>query len=188
MAILDNENGFINEGDVSPQQVILKYGLISSAVAVIATLLSNMMGLMSKGFGTMMVVGLASLVVSILILVYAVREHRDQQLGGFITFKRVFLVTFAIMLLSGAINQLFSYVYMNFINPSAASEAMEATRSMLEKMNMPEDSIEKAIQEAETSLKSPMTIIKGLLSVAVVGAIVAAIMGAAMKKLPPRPF
>lgn len=188
MAILDNEMGGINESNVSPQQVILKYGLISSAFAVIATLLSNMMGLMTKGFGTMAVVGLASLVISILILVYAVREHRDQELGGFISFKRVFLVTFAIMLLSGIVNQLFSYVYMNFINPSAASDILEASRAMMEKMNVPEDAIEKGMQEAEASMKSPMSIVKNILFVALGGAIVAAIMGAIMKKVPARPF
>jgi hypothetical protein len=187
MAILDNEMGGINENNVSPQQVIIKYGLISAGVAVILTLLTNMMGLMSKGFGTIAMVGLGSIVISMLILVYAVKEHRDQQLGGLISFKRVFLVAFGIMLLSGIANQLFSYVYMNFINPNAISEIMESTRSMMEKMNVPEEAIEKAISEAELSTKSPMSIVKGIASGAFIGAIIAAIMGAVMKKVP-RPF
>ena len=142
---------------------------------------------MSKGFGTIALVGLVSIAIGILILVYAVREHRDQQLGGLISFKRVFIVALGVMLLSGLANQLFSYVYMNFINPNAISEIMESTRAMLEKMSMPEEAIEKAISEAELSAKSPMSIVKGFASTAVIGAIIAAIMGAVMKKVP-RPF
>jgi hypothetical protein len=57
---------------------------------------------------------------------------------------------------------------------------------MLEKFNMPEEAIEKGIQEAEASMKSPMSIIKNTLWAAVIGAIVAAIMGAVMKKEKPK--
>jgi hypothetical protein len=188
MAILDNEiGGGINESNVSPQQVIIKYTLISAGVGIVLTLLSSMMGLMNKGFGTIMLVGLVSLFIGVMVLVYAVREHRDQQLGGLITFNRVFIVTLAIMFLSGVINQLFSYVYSNYINPNAISEVLESTRSMMEKMNLPEEAIEKAIQDAEISAKSPMTIVKGIGGSALGGAIVGAIMGAIMKKVP-RPF
>jgi hypothetical protein len=187
MAILDNEMGNINEQNVSPQPVIIKYTLISAGVGIVLTLLSSMMGLMSKGFGTMMLVALVSIVIGIMVLVYAVREHRDQQLGGLITFNRVFIVTLAIMFFSGVINQLFSYVYSNYINPNAINDVLESTRSMMEKMNVPEEAIDKAIQEAETSAKSPMAIVKGIGSAAVGGAIVGAIMGAIMKKVP-RPF
>ena len=187
MAILDNEMGGINESNVSPQQVIIKYTLISSGVGIVLTLLSSMMGLMSKGFGTMILVALASIAIGIMVMVYAVREHRDQQLGGLISFNRVFILTLAIMFFSGVINQIFSYVYTNFINPNAITEVLDFTRSMMEKMNVPEDAIEKAIQDAETAAKSPMAIVKGIGWSAVGGVIIGAIMGAIMKKVP-RPF
>jgi Protein of unknown function (DUF4199) len=188
MAILDSEMGGVNENNVSPQQVIIKYGLIAAAATIITTLLSNMMGLMSKGMGTMLVAGLVSIGIWIFIMVSGVKEHRDQQLGGLISFKRVFLVALGVMLISGIIGQIFNYVYMNFINPNAATEAMEASRAMMEKMNLPEEAVDKAIEEGIASLKSPMSIIKGIAGSAIGGAIVGAIMGAIMKKEPPRPF
>jgi predicted Co/Zn/Cd cation transporter (cation efflux family) len=187
MAILNNEMGGINESNVSPQQVIIKYTLISAGVGIVLTLLSSMMGIMSKGLGAMMLLFVVSISISIMVLVYAVKEHRDQQLGGLITFNRVFMVTAIIMLLSGIISQLFSYVYSNYINPNAISEVLEATRSMMEKMNLPDEAIDKAIQEAETNAKSPMAIVKGIAWTAAGSAIVAAIIGAIMKKVP-RPF
>jgi hypothetical protein len=187
MAILDTEMGNVNEDNVSPQQVIVKYGLITALFLIILSLLSSLMGLASKGFGTMMLLLLLTIVGGILLTVYAIREHRDQQLGGFISFKRVFIITLGIAIIAGIISQLFSYVYSNFINPNSITETMDATRSMMEKMSLPEEAVEKAIQEAEANIKSPMSIVKGAISSVIGGAIFGAIMGAIMKKVP-RPF
>ena len=178
MAILDEPQNPVSESSVSMQPVIVKWGLISAVVGIIFQLISGMLGASTMTF----VVSLIGMGIGIYILVLAVRADRDDQLGGFATFKRVFLVTFLVMLLSSLISQVFNFVYMNYINPSAVDSAIETARAMMEKFNMPEEQMDKALEETAANLKSPMNILKSLLGVAFVGAIIAAIYGAVMKK------
>ena len=178
MSILDEQQNPISESSVSMQPVILKWGLISAVFSIISQLVSGMMG-----FGSMtMVISLLSFAIGIYIMVLAVKADRDEQLGGYASFKRVFMLTFSVIMISTVISQIFNFVYMNYINPSAAEAALETAKAMMEKFNMPEDALEKAMEEAEANLKSPMNIVKTTLGAAVIGAIVAAIFGAVMKK------
>lgn len=178
MAILDEQQNLLNENSVSMQPVIVKWGLISAIVSIIFQLISSLIGFGSMAF----VLTLLNLGISIYLLIMAVRVDRDEQLGGYASFKRVFLLTFAIIMISTIITQVFSYVYMNFINPSAADAALESAKAIMEKFNMPEERMDKALEEASANIKSPMNIVKTSLWAAVIGAIIAAIYAAAMKK------
>jgi Protein of unknown function (DUF4199) len=178
MAILDEPQGSINESAVNIQPVVVKWGLISAAIGIISAILSGMLGL-----GAMTIVlTVASFAAYIYVLILAVRADRDEQLGGFASFKRVFMVAFGVILLSALVSTIFNFVYMNYLNPSSADAALEMTRSMMEKMNLPEDAVEKALDDAAASMKSPMNIVKTMGSAVVFGAIIAAIYGAVMKK------
>ncbi len=178
MAILDEQQNPVIESNVSMQPVIIKWGLISAVVSIIFQVISGMMGFSTMSF----VISLLNFAIGIYILILAVRADRDEQLGGYASFKRIFLLTFSVIMISAVISQVFNFVYMNYINPSAAEAAMEAAKAMMEKFNMPEEALDKAMEEAEKNLKSPMNIVKTSLWSAIVGAIVAAIYGAAMKK------
>jgi beta-lactamase regulating signal transducer with metallopeptidase domain len=182
MALLDEPQGFNDESSVSAQPVILKWTAISAAISIIFSLLSTMFGLMAKGLMSSILAWLVMIAIGIVIYVFAIREHRDQQLGGFISFKRVFVVVLAIMLLSSLIAQIFSYLYFNYINPSAAEQVADSMRELFESFNMPEDKMEEALTKMVDDLKSPFTIVKGLLGSAVIGSIIAVIMAAIMKK------
>jgi Protein of unknown function (DUF4199) len=178
MAILDEQDGSINESSVSIQPVVMKWGLISAGVGIVFQLISSLLGVGAMAY----VVSFIGMGVGIYVLALAVRADRDDQLGGYASFKRVFIVAFAVILLSSIITQVFNYVYMNFLNPAAADAALEATRSMLEKLGMAEDQIDTALEKAAADLKSPMNILKSMIGIGIVGAIIAAIYGAVMKK------
>lgn len=178
MTILDAPQSPINESTVPMQPVIIKWGLISAAVSIIFQLFTSMLGM----GGITMALSALALGVSIYLLVLAVRADRDEQLGGYASFKRVFILTLAIILLSSLISQIFNFLYMNYLNPSAADSILESTRSFMEKMNLPEDDIDKAIDKAAQDLKSPMNIVKTMAGALFFGAIISAIYGAVMKK------
>ena len=163
---------------VSIQPVVVKWGLISAGVGIIFQLISSLLGMSTMTF----VISFIGMGIGIYIIALAVKADRDGQLGGYASFKRVFLVAFAVILLSALITQVFNYLYMNFLNPSAADAALEVSRSMLEKLGMAEEQIEEAMEKAAADLKSPMNIPKSLIGIGIIGAIIAAIYGAIMKK------
>jgi F0F1-type ATP synthase assembly protein I len=186
MAILDEPQGSINESAVNIQPVVVKWGLISAGFGIIFQLLFSMFGMSNLLLMFLMLI--IGLIIGIYILVLAVRADRDEQLGGYATFKRVFLVAFLVMLISIVITQVFNFLYMNYINPSAADATLEATRSMMEKMGANEDDLEKALEKAAAQIeesKKPAAIFMSLIKSSIVGAIFAAIFGAIMKKEKP---
>jgi prolipoprotein diacylglyceryltransferase len=72
------------------------------------------------------------LAVSIALLFFAIKEHRDKQ-GGYITFGDAFLVAFLSALIGGFIGYIWLYLQQHYITPDmlveqadAAAESMSA--------------------------------------------------------------
>ena len=89
MEILDNSNSpMLNESNVSIWTTVKKWALISALVGVVFQLLQQVFGIMSQSGMVIAIYTILSLAVSIGIYVYALREHRDTELEGFMSFKR----------------------------------------------------------------------------------------------------
>ena len=182
MAILDNLGAPIQEKDIPIWSNVKKWALISALIGIVFQLIQQVTGVMGKSGTIIALYTVVSIGVSIAIYVMALREHREQELGGFMSFKRAFYLAFMIGLVSMVIVLIFNYIYMNFINPSAMESQLEMTRVMMEKFGMPEEQLDAAIEKQRVSLTSPMSILTGLLGGGVVVAILSLIMGAIMKK------
>ena len=175
--ILDNPNNFVNESEVSFMPVVQKYGLILTAASIIYLLLTSIMGM-----GNMVltfVLSLTLLGAYIATLVLGVKEHRNNQLGGFVSFGRAFLVCFLIIVVSAIISTIFSYIYMVFINPSYIESMKEGMTEMFEKYNLPEEKIAESLKQFDdmkTVSGNLISLAKNVGGGAVVALIVAAIM------------
>ncbi|MEM1121688.1 MAG: DUF4199 domain-containing protein, partial [Bacteroidota bacterium] len=90
MAILDENTDIIDQSEVSFMPTALRYGLIGGGIITVLTLLSGVLGLNTSTAG-----GIASFVLSLGIYIWivyaAIKHHRDEELGGFITMGRAFI-------------------------------------------------------------------------------------------------
>lgn len=171
---------------VSPQPTIVRFGLIGALILIIYSLLGNILGFTSPSNGVMsaMINGLVVFVFYIVIMVLATRKHRDEDLGGQITFGRAFTVAFFTSLIVGVLATAFNMLYMNVIDPSMGPTIMEETREMYEGMGMTEAQIEKAMKQVERGF----TVVGQLMGLgfgAAMGAVLSLIIAAIMKKNPP---
>lgn len=182
MAILDNSDAPLQEKDVSIWGNVKKWAIISALVGVVFQLIQQVTGVMNQGGMVIALYSVVSIGIGVAIYVMALREHREQELGGFMSFKRAFFLAFMIGIVSATVVLIFNYLYMNFINPNAMEAQLEMTKSMMEKFGMPEDQLDAAIEKQRANLASPLSIVTGLLSMAVFTAIISLIMGAIMKK------
>ncbi len=124
----------------------MKWGLITGMVYVIFSLLNNMLGL-QEGGGFSMLGMLSNTLVFLgtLVTVYlGVKEIRDTQLGGFLTFGQGFKSGMGIALIAALVSAVFSYIYLALIDPDFISKLMAATEAQWEKQNMPEDQMDVA--------------------------------------------
>jgi hypothetical protein len=177
--ILDNPNNYVNENEVSFMPVLQKYGLIMASVSIIMTLLTSIMGM--SNLMLTMIMGLLALAMMIIIPVLGLKEHRDKQLGGFVSFGRAFLVCMLIIAVGITVSSIFNYIYMNFINPSYIESMKESMTEMYEKMNVPEEQMQEAMSKFD-DMKSIGGILKGLAWNAVIAAVFALIIAAIMKR------
>lgn len=175
----------VDPKEVSPQPIILRYGLILGLVLVGLSLVANMAGLNdpSKSQYGGMLIGLVSMVLYIGFQISGIKKHRDADLGGFVSFGRAFTVAFGIGLIAALVSLVFNYLYMNLINPDFTNQIMESTREQYEKQGMSEEQIEMALGWVTWAFKP----LGQLISFAVacgMGALVCLIIAAIMKKQP----
>ncbi|HMQ62375.1 MAG TPA: DUF4199 domain-containing protein, partial [Flavilitoribacter sp.] len=110
---------------------------------------------------------------------------RDKDLGGYINFGKAFLTGFVALLISGVIGIIFSYIYMNFIEPDYAQNVMRESMEMMEDfgVQMDDAQMEEAMQRGGNP-GSIMSMLFGFLGSAFFSAIISLIVGAVMKKDP----
>lgn len=185
MSTLDSPPS-IEQSTISPYPTAIRYGLIGGLVLMAYTLIGNLTGITrpSGGFGMIAVVGLISIVIYVSILVMAVRKHRNEDLGGYITFGRAFVVALIAAIIASIMSALFNYLYATVIDPTYSATMMEDMQTMYEKLGMSEEQIEQAMQQASASFTPTTMLTNGILYSGVIGAVIALIIAAIMQKKP----
>ncbi len=184
MSTLDNPQ--VEPVNTSPQQTILRYGGIGGLVLIVYSLLNFVLGLSKPSAGTF--VGFLNIFVVIAIyvfmMIYAVRDHRDNNQGGYITFGKAFTVAFLTSLLAALINTVFTILYMNVIDPGYVGDIMKASEEFYESSGMPEQQIEMSLSWAKSMMEPKGQMILFLIGT-IFGAIISLIVASSMKKNPP---
>ncbi len=172
LEILDKKNeSILGESEVSYSSLALRFGAILGAISVIFSLLQFMMGWTWLGW--------ISFIVLIAGLVYTAREHRTNDLGGFMSFGRGFGVTFMVGAISTLIGTIFNGIYMNFV-PDAWTAIAEKTVAEYEKYNIPEEQAETSLELTKWMMTTPSGLAAmfagALLLIALVALIIALVM------------
>ncbi|MDX1665980.1 MAG: DUF4199 domain-containing protein [Saprospiraceae bacterium] len=178
-----------NFGTVEPQSesysdAVLRYGIIGGLILVVYGLLGNIFGFArpSAGMGMILINFLITAAIYIGLMVMAVRQHREEDLGGTIGFGRAFTVAFLAGLLAGLIGAAFNFVYINYIDPDYAKTIIEESVRMYERMGLSEEQIDQALASMREGFEPGRFLMNSLLYTGIMSAIVAAIIGAIMKK------
>lgn len=126
--------------------ITMKWGLITGMVYVIFSLINNMLGLQDAGgFSAKAVLSNAALFGATLFTIYlGVKEARDTDGGGYMTFGQGFKSGMAISLITALIASVFTFIYLKFIDPGFLDKIMAMTQDQWEKQGMSEEQIEAA--------------------------------------------
>ena len=169
------------------QSTIIRYGAIQGLVGLLIFVGGATTGMMDfSSIMSSITFGLLSILISIGIIVYAVRQYRNEQ-NNTLTFNDGFVVALGISFLGIIIGTLGQYIYTNFIDPSFYESMADQMTEMFEKYNTPQSEVEKAVEQIKNSgtiNAMLMSVLKSSAFMAIVSAIIAAI----MKKQPENPF
>ena len=184
MSTLDNPN--VSNDSASVWPTIIRYGLIGGLIFIIYSLIGNLTGITSPGagFGMLAINLVISLGIYVGIMVVAIRSFRDGENDGFISFGKAFGIGLGAAIIAGMMSSAFTYIYVTAIDPSYFDTMIEETAKLYERLGMSEEQIEQAMAQARKSF-TPMGMVRqALIGNVIMGAIVAAIVGAIMKQNP----
>ncbi|MBK8079745.1 MAG: DUF4199 domain-containing protein [Saprospiraceae bacterium] len=165
------------------QNPFIKYSLYFAVINVIASLVIY---LVSPELLFNMYLGWFWVLALLVLMVLAIREKRIKT-NGEISLQEGFKQSWITFALGMLFSMLFSYILTNFIDPDLIELQKDAQIAAIEKMaeawNLPEESVEKQIDEINTK---PTTgfgqLLMGYMIMLLVGAIPSIIMAAIMKK------
>lgn len=164
----------------------LRWGLMLALITITIQMGSY---LVNKELLVSMWAGIFYLLITIVLMVLPILQQRKEQ-NGLISFKEAFLIAFIVSVSSSLITQVYTYVLYNLIDIELAGfikeKAVESAASMMEKFNTPQEEIEKQLEKMQEQdfSQTPGTIAKQFLWGTIVGAIIASIIAAILKKQP----
>lgn len=185
----DQTGGIIDPKTVSPRPTGVQWGLIlglASSVLAIVFLMTGMQDL--SGQKSNWLPNVISWAVMIGVLYTAATQHRDQELGGYITLGRVVSLGLWVTLISGIIGGIFMFFYLNFIQPDFAQTIMQGAMDQAEKKGQDPEQVKKGMEMVGFMFKPWFFAVAGILGSLFFGLIFSLIIGLIVRKEQPRPF
>ena len=181
MSTLDDDYGYIDPATVSPQSTALRYGGIAGVLLIIISLIMYLTGMVdyeatAQGASNW-TANILNWAIWIGAIIMAMKFHRDKELGGYMTFGRGFYTGFLTSVVMGVIGAVWTYLFFSFVAPEVLDIMKEAAMD-----KMPEDQAEAAEGMMGMFMSSGFFAISMLIMTIVIGAIIASIASAVMKK------
>ncbi|MEQ8706485.1 MAG: DUF4199 domain-containing protein [Phaeodactylibacter sp.] len=186
MSTLDNPNDIIDPQQVSPWPTASRHGLLAGLVLIVVGLVIHMAGLVDytgQSSGSNWLSNFATWGVMIAAIVMSVRQHRDQDLGGYITFGRSFYTGFIASLMIAIVSAIWGYIFFSFVEPGLIDTMMEMSREQLiEQQGMSESDADKAMGMMGWMMNPAMLSLFGAIGALIAGIVFSLIIGAIMKR------
>ncbi len=186
MSTLDNPNEAIDPTEVSPWPTASRHGFLAGLVLIAIGLVMHLAGMVDytgQSSSSNWLSNIATWGVMIAAIIMAIRQHRDQELGGAISFGRSFYVGFIVSLVIASISALWGYIFFAFVEPSLIDTMTEMSREqMIEQQGMTEGEADEAMKYVSWMMTPAMLSVFGGLGALLAGVIFSLILGAILKK------
>jgi hypothetical protein len=181
MSFLDDPNGYEAEKNVGFSQNVLKYGFVTIALVFLSSLLLSLAA-MTAAAAIQSIVLIATCGAFVAVWVWQISEHRDKDLGGFISFERAFIITLLSMTITGLALGTFQYVYLNYIAPQELENVLEQAKNWLANGAVTADKLDAHMDNVRATMQSPRLILQFAITIIFCGSIISVIMAAILKK------
>jgi hypothetical protein len=175
-------------------QFTMTYGAILGIVSVMFSLILYMTGFMPYNFKRMILVGLTSLIITIVFLVVGTKSYRDKILGGSISYWNAVITGLLIVAFSTIIASFYTLIFNLYIDPEYTGKMIEASKNWwydyLNNIGAPDYQIEQTMDRMDKQLAdaTPLkTFFQSIYTSVIFGFVLSLITSAFIKKQP-NPF
>lgn len=179
------DSPFHETPNVSNTQVALRFGVITSVILIVYGLIGYVTGLTDPSKMSTAVSWINSLItygVMIGGIVLAVKNHRDENQKGFITFGKAFGTGFKTNLIVAIIQAIWLYVFMALIAPNMMDQIMQASIEKAAAQGQDPEQVEAGMKMMSWMFNPPMMAVMGFISLTFMGVIFSLIVAAIMKR------
>lgn len=164
---------------VTPVSVGIRYGLLTGIITTIISFLQ--LTLVSDPETPLRWLSAVVFIGGI----YMAHKYFKQHNGGFMSYGQGLGIGTIVSAVAGLISSIFSYIYLQFIDPDYMNRAMEITRSRMEERGMEDAQIDQAMAMASKFSSGPITIVFGLLGALLIGFLLSLVIAAITKHTRP---
>jgi type VI protein secretion system component VasK len=152
----------------------LIYGAILGFAGILMTLIFYFLNLTFKGWTTWI-----SLAVGIAVLAYCLVAYRNEHLGGYASYGKLFLMALVIGFIASILAAIFTYVLYTVIDPDLMEKSrIAAEERIMNNPRIPESMYEDAMERVERNMNltrmTIMSLVGGTILYMIIGLIVAA--------------
>jgi len=169
----------LNVKNASPFPTAIRYGVVGSLLMIAIGLVQYLIGIASQ---TSQAIGWLSLLIVIVFPVLAIRAHRDNDLGGYISYSRGLGTGVLTALTIGLISVAWSFLLYNVIDPTIMDQLMQAQAEAMEETGMSDEDIENAMEMTSKFMTPTFLIAVGAGMSFILGLITSLIASAGLKK------
>lgn len=119
-------------------------------------------------------------------LVFTVKDRRDKDLGGYITFGQAFSAGFLFCVLFAVLSGLLTYIMMQFIAPDMVAEILKQTEQKMLDRGMSDDQVQTAMGYTRKFMTPVWMVLWAVFFTALFGVIFSLIVAAIFKKNNPQ--
>jgi hypothetical protein len=189
MDTLDNPQ-VVDPKTVSPWPISMRYGVIAAVILIIFGLVMYLTGFSdpaTSGKTSNWIGNIVNFGVMIGAAVMAVRKHRDEELGGFVSFGRAFTTSFLVNLVVTVISAIWVFAFFSYIAPEMLDAILEQSRTqMIEERGMSEEQVEESMGMMGWMFSPGFFAISAGFMMLLMGVIISLIIAAVMKKEAPQ--
>ncbi len=161
----------------------LFYGGILGAFTVFHSVMVSILELSFSGYNQ-----ISNYLIPVAGLIYCLYSYRREYLGGVLPYSKAVLMGFSIMIITGIISGIFTFIYLSYINPDFFREAELVMEEKLLNKGMDAAMIEKAMEISARMRTVKWALLGSFIFYIIYGGIVSLIVSAFMKKEPADPF
>ena len=165
---------------MSPKSIIIKWGLIGGAVAVIMGLLSYLLGMADSK-----ILQYVGVVLMIAVIVLGLFDYRDKYGSGFATFGELLKVGLMIGLIMAVISAVWSVIYINFLDTGFIERTLLKTQIELESKGLSDKEIKKAMEITKKIMTPFYMTIMGVASTLITSGIISLVSALVIKNEKP---
>ncbi len=182
------DQNLVNLNKPPYRPIAMRHGLIAALVIIGVGLVfhvGNLVDYTSNSSPGSIASSVINWVAIIVAMVLAVKTHRNEDLGGYITFGRAFGLAFLTGLVVAVIGLVWSFLFLQLVDPSILDLIAEATRTSMEERGMSQSEIDQAWGITKMFISAPAIAFFGFIFTLIGSVVASLIVAAAMKRVQP---